>query len=199
MKPLKIGLTGGIGSGKTTVANMFNDLSIPIYVADAEAKKLMVTSKVLIRQLKSLLGGNAYKENTLNKDFIRSAIFNDKDLLDKMNAIVHPKVARHFKRWYNKQTTKYVISESALIFENKTEANYDAIITVTAPKAVRINRVMTRDLLKDDSVKRVINNQLDYAYKVNNAQYVITNIDLEKTKEQVLNCHLEILKKINNQ
>lgn len=199
MKPLKIGLTGGIGSGKTTVANMFNDLSIPIYVADAEAKKLMVTSKVLIRQLKSLLGGNAYKENTLNKDFIRSAIFNDKDLLDKMNAIVHPKVARHFKRWYNKQTTKYVISESALIFENKTEANYDAIITVTAPKAVRINRVMTRDLLKEDSVKRVINNQLDDAYKVNNAQYVITNIDLEKTKEQVLNCHLEILKKINNQ
>jgi dephospho-CoA kinase len=198
MKPLKIGLTGGIGSGKTTVANMFHALNIPIYVADEEAKKLMISSKVLIRQLKSLLGENAYDNNQLNKEYIRKAIFNDQVLLNKMNAIVHPKVARHFTRWYNKQTSAYIISESALIFEHKTEANYKAIITVTSPKELRINRVIGRDSVNITQVEKVITNQLADAYKTKNADFVINNIDLNSTRELVLNCHLEILKKIKN-
>ena len=118
-----IGLTGGIGSGKTTVANCFSTFDIPVYIADVEAKKLMVTSKVLIRQLKQLFGAESYLDKELNRAYIAQKIFSDKDLLEKMNAIVHPKVSRHFKKWLKKQSSKYVIYESALIFENSKHIN----------------------------------------------------------------------------
>ena len=118
-----VGLTGGIGSGKTTVASMFNDLGVPVFIADVEAKKLMATSKVIKRQLNELFGQQAYLENDLNKPYIANAIFNDKTLLEKMNTIIHPKVASHFKKWIKKQSGPYVINEAAILFENNSISN----------------------------------------------------------------------------
>ena len=116
-----VGLTGGIGSGKTTIAKWFQSQDIPVYIADKEAKALMNRSKVIKRKLVALFGEDAYKEGKLNREYLASKIFNDKTLLAKMNAIVHPKVASHFNRWLKKQDSPYVIKEAAIIFENNLE------------------------------------------------------------------------------
>ena len=133
-----VGLTGGIGSGKTTVATFFEALGIPVYIADDEAKALMVRSKVIRRKLIALFGEEAYLGKELNRPYIASKIFNDNVLLDQMNAIVHPKVASHFMRWLKKQDALYVIIEAAIIFELNKEDQYDFIITVTSSTDERI-------------------------------------------------------------
>lgn len=191
-----IGLTGGIGSGKTTVANMFHELHVPIYIADLEAKRLMNNSKIIKRKLIELFGSNAYQNNVLNKPLIADRIFNNKNLLSKMNAIVHPKVGAHFNKWVEKQNTAYVIKEAAILFENGGYLSCDAIITVTASEKDRIQRVITRDNSSINKVKAIINNQWSDAEKVKLSQYVITNNNLSETKAQVIKIHQEILKTI---
>ncbi len=191
-----IGITGGIGSGKTTVAKMFQDLGIPIYIADFEAKKLMSNSKVIKRQLITLLGEQSYINNELNKPFIADRIFNNKKLLEEINAIVHPKVGRHFKKWVAIQSSPYIIKETAILFENGAYRSCDEIITVTAPETLRIQRVIERDDSTSQSIKAVINNQWDDAKKIALSQYVIINIDLIDTAQQVMEIHQKILKSI---
>jgi len=188
-----IGLTGGIGSGKTTVANMFEALGVPIYIADNEAKKLLNTSRVLRKKLLDLFGEQAYTDEGLNRKFIASKVFSDKILLQKMNAIVHPKVAKHFKKWVAKQDAAYVIKEAAIIFEHDMESNYDAVILVTADKETRIQRVLKRDHSSREKILAVIDNQLSEAEKINRANFIIENKDLENTKKQVLNTHKFLL------
>lgn len=187
-----VGLTGGIGSGKTTVAKLFEDLGIPIYIADVEAKALMNRSKVIKRKLIALFGDEAYVDGTLNRPFLAQQIFNDKALLTKMNAIVHPKVASHFKRWAAKQKSAYYIKESAILFENDNAKHCDVVITVTAPEAIRIARVIARDDSSEEKVKAIINNQLSDAIKIEQSDFVITNIDLKSTKQQVLDIHQKL-------
>ena len=195
MKTL-VGLTGGIGSGKTTIANFFKELGVPIYIADTEAKALMNRSKVIKRKLIALFGDNAYQNGKLNRDFLSKKIFNNKDLLQKMNAIVHPKVASHFKRWVKKQDAPYVISEAAILFENGSYKKYDYIITVTAPEEVRLKRVMSRDNSSKEKVKSVMNNQWKDEEKIKLSDYVIQNINLEEAKAQVLQIHQNLLQKL---
>ena len=195
MKTL-VGLTGGIGSGKTTIANFFKELGVPIYIADTEAKALMNRSKVIKRKLIALFGDNAYQNEKLNHDFLSKQIFNNKDLLQKMNAIVHPKVASHFKRWVKKQEAPYVISEAAILFENGSYTKYDYIITVTAPEEVRLKRVMSRDSASKEKVKSVMNNQWKDEEKIKLSDYVIQNINLEEAKAQVLQIHQNLLQKL---
>ncbi|WP_336128749.1 dephospho-CoA kinase [Mesoflavibacter sp. CH_XMU1422-2] len=195
MKTL-VGLTGGIGSGKTTIANFFKELGVPIYIADTEAKALMNRSKVIKRKLIALFGDNAYQNGKLNRDFLSKQIFNNKDLLQKMNAIVHPKVASHFKRWVKKQEAPYVISEAAILFENGSYKKYDYIITVTAPEEVRLKRVMSRDSASKEKVKSVMNNQWKDEEKIKLSDYVIQNINLEEAKAQVLQIHQNLLEKL---
>lgn len=195
MKTL-VGLTGGIGSGKTTIANFFKELGVPIYIADTEAKALMNRSKVIKRKLIALFGDNAYQNGKLNRDFLSKKIFNNKDLLQKMNAIVHPKVASHFKRWVKKQEAPYVISEAAILFENGSYKKYDYIITVTAPEEVRLKRVMSRDSASKEKVKSVMNNQWKDEEKIKLSDYVIQNINLEEAKAQVLQIHQNLLQKL---
>jgi dephospho-CoA kinase len=190
-----VGLTGGIGSGKTTVANYFKELGIPVYIADVEAKLLMKRSKVIIRKLIQLFGSETYYKGKLNKPFIANKIFNDPVLLEKMNTIVHPKVASHFKRWLKKQDAPYVIKEAAIIFENNTYTSLDYIITVIAPERTRINRVIERDGSSEERVKAIIKNQWSDAEKVKLSDFVIENIELADTKNQVINIHQKILKK----
>jgi len=196
MTPTIVGLTGGIGSGKTTVANYFKALNVPVYIADNEAKALMNRSKVIKRKLIKLFGDEAYVDNTLNKPFIASQIFSNQDLLKKMNAIVHPKVAKHFSNWVKKQNVPYVISEVAIIFENGSQGKYDYIITVVAPEQTRLNRVIKRDNSSEAKVKAIMNNQWTDQQKTEHSDFVINNTDLIDTKLQVENIHSKLLKSI---
>lgn len=194
-EPKVVGLTGGIGSGKTTVANYFKELGVPIYIADVEAKALMNRSKVIKRKLIQIFGEDTYENNNLNKSFIAGKIFNDKSLLEQMNSIVHPKVASHFKRWLKKQTAPYVIKEAAIIFENGSYKSLDLTITVVAPENIRIKRVIERDNSTAEKVEAIIKNQWSDSEKVKLSDFVIENISLEDTKLQVKKIHQEILKK----
>jgi dephospho-CoA kinase len=193
---LIVGLTGGIGCGKTTIAKYFESLGVPVYVADKEAKDLMNRSKVIKRKLIKLFGASAYKEGQLNRPFLAEKIFNDKSLLEKMNAIVHPKVASHFKRWLKKQDSKYVIKEAAIIFENNLEGQYNFIITVVADEVLRIKRVTKRDKSSEKKVRAIIKNQWSDEEKIKMSDFVIFNNDLDSAKEQALDIHNEILQKL---
>lgn len=191
-----VGLTGGIGSGKTTVAKMFETFDIPVYIADVEAKLLMNRSKIIKRKLKQLLGNEAYVDEKLNRPFIASKIFNNKQLLEEMNAIVHPKVASHFKRWLKKQTSPYIIKEVAILFENGSYKDCDFTITVTAPKEEKIKRVIKRDNSSTEKVIAIMNNQWSDVQRIELSDFVIKNQSLNKTKEQVAKIHTRILKSI---
>jgi len=198
MTPKIIGLTGGIGSGKTTVANFFKTLGVPIYIADTEAKAIMNRSKIIKRKLIKLFGEQAYIDDKLNKPFVASQIFSNQDLLQQMNAIVHPKVAKHFANWVKKQSTAYVISEAAILFENGSYKKYDYIITVVAPKEVRLKRVLKRDNSSKEKVEAIMNNQWSDNQKIELSDFVINNTNLETTKLEVGKVHKKILKRITN-
>lgn len=191
-----VGLTGGIGSGKTTVANMFSELGIPVYIADEESKRLLVTSKIIKRKLIALFGEETYKGETLNKPFIANKIFNNKELLKQMNAIVHPKVGQHFKRWLKKQQAPYVIKESAILFESGAFETCDMVITVTASELLRIARVIQRDSTSEEKVRSIIKNQWAEEEKIKRSNFVIVNEKLQETKQRVLEIHAEILKNL---
>lgn len=191
-----VGLTGSIGSGKTTVAKFFNELGVPIYIADVEAKKLMNTSKIIRRKIMGLFGEQAYSNNALNKTYIADAIFNNKSLLSQMNAIVHPKVKQHFEKWLKKQDAPYIIYESAILYEHNKTNNFDFIILVTAPKEVRIKRVLERDKTTRKKVMVIIDNQLEDEEKVKKSHFVIDNTNLQETCTQVKTIHNQILKAI---
>ncbi|MBT8266497.1 MAG: dephospho-CoA kinase [Bacteroidia bacterium] len=190
-----VGLTGGIGSGKTTVGKFFNELGIPVYIADDEAKALMNRSKVIKRKLIELFGQKAYIDNKLNKPFLSKKIFNDKSLLEKMNAIIHPKVGSHFKRWVKKQKSPYVIKEAAILFENGNYVHCDVMITVIAPKKERLKRVINRDKTSKDSVEAIMNNQWSDTKKIKLSDFVIENDDLIDTQKKVKIIHQKILSK----
>ncbi len=190
-----VGLTGGIGSGKTTVAKMFSELGIPIYIADDEAKILTNTSKVIKRKLTALLGEDAYLDGNLNRPYVAAKIFSNKELLEAVNAIIHPKVATHFKKWAAKQKAPYVIKEAAILFENGSYKSCDSIILVTAPLTIRIHRVMSRDEISKAEIEKRINNQWSDEKKAKLADIVIENIDIQQTKAKVYQIHNSFLKK----
>lgn len=189
-----IGLTGGIGSGKTTVAKMFEELGVPIYIADTEAKKLTNTSKIIKKELIALLGEETYLNNTLNKKYVANLIFNDEHLLKKVNSIIHPKVAEHFKKWTKKQNAPYCIKEAAILFENGSYKDCNFTILVTAPLNVRIDRVLLRDHTSKKEIEDRINNQWSDEIKIKLADAVIENIDMSTTKYKVNKLHLMLLK-----
>lgn len=191
-----LGLTGGIGSGKTTVAKMFEALGVPVYNADQSAKMLMQSSQDLKDKIKQLLGEDAYTENRLNKAFISEKIFNNKVLLSQINALVHPEVARDFNSWLTLQTSVYIIKEVAILFETAAEDQFDYILTVTAPEAIRIQRIIERDQIALTKIKAVISNQLKDSEKTVKSDFVILNTDLNDTKNQVYDIHNKIHKEI---
>lgn len=180
-----VGLTGGMGSGKTTVGNLLKDLGVPVYNSDVEAKKLMESSKKLRRQISDLFGANAYNEKTLNRSYIAKKVFDNKKLLRKLNSIVHPAVRKHFIKWIKKQNAPYVVQETALLFENKSMDAYDQIVLVTAPLELKINRIMQRDGSDKNAILKRIENQLPDSEKIEFSDHVIENIDLEETRAKV--------------
>lgn len=192
-----IGLTGGIGSGKSTVVNMFSEFeNIAIYIADDEAKKLMNTSAKIKTQLITEFGEEAYINNELNRPYLASIVFNNKEKLTTLNAIVHPIVNEHLQRFIKENNGKdYVLYENAILFENGSDSFCDKIITVTAPENVRINRVIKRDNSTIEGVKSRIKNQWSETKKTLQSNYLIENLTLTKTKEQVLKIHNSLTKK----
>ena len=189
-----VGLTGGIGSGKTTVAKQFKTLGVPVYIADEQAKNLMNKSKVIKRKLKSLFGDEAYINERLNRPFLAQKIFNDKDYLQQMNAIVHPKVAQHFSKWLAKQTAPYIIKEVAILFENGSYKDCYFIITVTATIENRIERLLKRDYTTISKIQSIMNNQWPDEKKIKLSHFVINNNNIEDTVRQVQYIHNELLK-----
>lgn len=190
-----VGLTGGIGSGKSTVARMFAAHGVPTYDSDREAKVLMNTDENLIDSISSLFGTEAYESGHLNRAYIASRVFKDKPLLQKLNNLVHPAVRLHFSTWAKEQDFKYVIQETALIFENQMQDLYDEIILVTAPIEIRIERIISRDEIDRSSILERMSNQLDDDEKVHLSDYVIENITMEATQKKVTQIHQDILKK----
>jgi len=188
-----VGLTGGIGSGKSTVANMFRELGIPVYDSDKEAKLLMATSQEVKEAITDLLGKEAYSDGELNRSFIADKVFKDSELLEKLNGIVHPAVRKHFMQWVEAQEAPYVIQETALIFENKAQDNYDFTILVTAPVETRIQRVVDRDDVGKKTVVDRMQNQLIDSQKLDLADFSLENLELDKTQRKVKELHLKLL------
>jgi len=184
-----VGLTGGIGSGKTTIANMFADLGVPVYIADVEAKKLTNSSKAIQKKIKALLGNDAYKNEELDRAYVAELVFNDEKLLTQLNEIIHPAVAEHFKNWAVSQDAIYCIKEAAILFENDGYKQLDFNILVTAPKKTRIKRVLERDDTTEKKVRARMDAQWSDAKKMKLADLVIVNTTLEKTRAQVKKIH----------
>ena len=188
-----VGLTGGIGSGKSTVASMFNELGISTYIADIEAKKLTNSSEEIKTALITVLGEKAYNKNELDRKYVADKIFNDSDLLEKVNSIIHPKVAEHFKNWVQHQEGNYCIKEAAILFENGNYKKCDYTILVTAPKETRIERILKRDDTTEKEIISRMDNQWPDDKKKVLASFIIKNKDLKDTKEQVLKIHEYLL------
>ena len=191
-----LGLTGGIGSGKTAVSKMFNALDVPVYNADQAAKILMQSSKDLKHKIKQLLGEDAYNQNQLNKAYISEKIFNNKALLTQINALVHPEVALDFNSWLSMQNSVYVVKEVAILFETAAEDQFDYILTVTAPESLRIQRIIERDHTPLAKIKAVMSNQLGDSEKTAKSDFVIHNIDWDHTQKQVYDIHNTIHKEV---
>lgn len=194
---LKIGLTGGMGSGKTTVSQIFSVLGIPVFYADDVAKKIMNEDESLQKNIIKVFGEEAYINNSLNRKYIAEIVFNDKYKLDQLNALVHPVTIAAAEKWMNAQTTSYVIKEAALMFESAAAANLDYIIGVYAPQALRLKRVMHRDNAKREDVLARMSNQIDENIKMKLCDFVVINDEQNAVLPQVLALHQKFLNIIN--
>jgi dephospho-CoA kinase len=180
-----IGLTGGIGSGKSTIANLFIQKKIPVYNSDIEAKKIMQLPKTIL-SIQNKFGKSIIKNNQIDTKELATMVFSNPDKLKVLNQIIHPLVKNDFEKWLQLQQSKFVIKESAILFETGIDKNCDAIITVTAPKEVRIERVISRDNSTRKEVLNRIKNQWTEDRKVAKSDFVIQNIVFLDTKKQFL-------------
>ena len=191
----KVGITGGIGSGKSTIVRFFELKGIPVFIADTEANILVNTSGKIRKKLTSLLGNDIYlSDQTLDRKKLAEYIFNNPDLMERVNSIVHPEVRKHFEKWVKKQTSPYVIYEAAILFETGYYKSVDYTILVTAPEEMRIARVMKRDNISREKVEKRIVNQWADEEKAKLADYIIKNDNSELLLPQLNNLHERMLK-----
>lgn len=190
-----IGLTGGIGSGKTLVANYIKSKGIPVYIADDEARKIMDDDTV-IQKVANIFGNEIITNHKIDRAKLAEMVFNNPEALQKLNAIIHPLVKQNFDIWLkNHQNFPFVIKEAAILFESGSYKDCDVIITVTAPLETRLQRVMERDKTNRESVVSRMKNQWTEEQKITMSHFVIHNLSIEETKNQVDN----ILNLLNNQ
>lgn len=192
---LKIGITGGIGSGKTTVAKVFEVLGIPVYYADEAAKEIMHKNEPLKQQLIFHFGKDTYVDGKLNRKHLSSIVFADKEKLELLNSLVHPVTIADAEQWFKQQQSPYVLKEAALLFESGAAEGLDYVIGVTAPSAIRIKRVMDRDAVTADEVKKRMLNQIDETIKIRLCDFIIYNDEQQMILPQVLKLHEELLKR----
>ena len=190
---LKVGLTGGIGSGKSTVARIFEVLGIPVYYADEAAKKLMNEEGELKEQILLLLGPDAYAGGTLDRKYVAGLVFHDPAKLEKLNALVHPATINDANWWFKQQSSTYAIKEAALIFESGAHDLLDYVIGVYTPGPLRIERVMQRDRLSHEEIISRMKNQLDEDTKMELCNFVITNDEKHLVIPQVIAIHENLM------
>jgi dephospho-CoA kinase len=180
-----IGLTGGIGSGKTTIANYFRKAGIPVYIADDEARKIM-QSPDIIEDIKNAFGDSVFDNSILNREKLSKIVFNDPEKLKLLNSIIHPAVRKHFGNWVLKyENAPFVIYEAAILFESGSYKYCDLIITVSAPLETRIQRVIERDKTTREQVLKRIDAQWNDQQRISKSDYVIENCNNTNTKSEV--------------
>lgn len=197
-RPLQIGITGGIGSGKSLVCKIFNLLGISVYDADSHAKALMTTDGILVTQIQKEFGDLSYhKDGSLNREWLASHVFSGTDKLQRLNSLVHPRVGADYQRWLEAHPEEpYVLKEAALLFESGSYRLLDKIIVVSAPEEVRRVRVLKRDPHRTvEQFKEIVEKQLSEAEKMQRADYLIVNDDKKLVIPQVLHIHEELIKK----
>lgn len=195
--PLKLGVTGGIGSGKTSVCKVFNILGIPVFSADPAASAVMENNDELKCKINELAGRDLYSGGKLDRKELARIIFNSQEVLNGINALVHPLVFRQFDDWVTQQDTPYVIMEAAILFESGASKRVDRIVTVVAPEEERIQRVIQRNNLTREMVLERIRNQMSDEEKIRNSDYVIRNSENEMIIPAILKIHEDILNQIN--
>ena len=196
--PLKLGVTGGIGSGKTSVCKVFTVLGIPVFSTDRIAREIMDGDEDIISQINSIAGRDLYINGSLDRMALASLIFNNNNLLDKVNSLVHPVVFDHFSRWAMNQTSPYIIMEAAILFESGASKLVDKIATIVAPEEERLTRVTHRSKLSRHQVLERMMNQMSDDARIKLSDYVIYNSENDMIIPAILAIHDDILKKLNN-
>ena len=192
---MKIGITGGIGSGKSYVCNLLKQRGLPVYNCDDEAKRLMTESPIIRHQLTALIGENAYRNNELNKPVIAEYLFANAENAEKVNGIVHPVVKQDFENWTKEQTTPIVVQECALLFESGFSDTVDVTVEIYAPKEIRLERAMKRDNATQQQVEARMASQMDEEEKRAQANYCIINDGKADLNAQIE----ELFTQLNNQ
>ena len=188
-----IGLTGGIGSGKSKILSVFSSYGIPCYESDRRAKWLMQMDSELKSQIKSFFGDQIYENDQFNQRKLAKLVFANKGKLEALNSMVHPRVKMDFKSFVNQLETPYIIKEAAILFETGGEKDCDATILVTAPEKLRLQRVLNREKISSMDLKARINNQWSDSRKIPLADYIINNIDWDKTLKKIDEIHQKLL------
>ncbi len=192
---LRVGITGGIGSGKSTVARVFEVLGIPVYNADAAARQLMNEDETLRQAIRKHFGEESYKDGILNRSYLAAQVFNNQEKLALLNSLTHPATIRHAEEWMQRQQAPYTLKEAALIFESGSSAQLDFVIGVYAPQALRIVRVTGRDQISREEVLKRMQRQIDETIKMKLCDTVIVNDDQHPVIPQVLTLHQQLLQR----
>ena len=200
-RPYKIGLTGGIGSGKTTISKIFQSLGVPVFNSDLQTKKILQTNKKITQNIIKKFGQSVVSKNEIDKKKLSSIVFNNSKKLELLNSIIHPEIIKEFHNWYKKQKYDYIIKESALLFEANTYQNLDKIILVKAPLKLRIKRIIERDNKTQKEIQKIINKQVKVKNIINRVDYIINNnckqlitnkiIDLDEKLRRLPHLHLK--------
>lgn len=185
----KVGLTGGIGSGKSKVAEFLRDREVAIYDSDSRAKELMMSNEALREALIAEFGQECYTADGINRAWLAQRVFNNEAELARLNAIVHPAVMRDFAAWAEAQEGNYVVLESAILLEAGLESHVDVVVAIMAPKELRLERAMLRDGAKREQIEERMRNQMSDEERTDRAKYAIVNIDLEELEEDVEQLH----------
>ena len=194
---LKVGITGGIGSGKSMVCRVFSTLGIPIFYADDAARYVMEHDIEIIQNIKALFGSEAYIGATLNRTHIAAIVFQNKGKLAQLNALTHPATIRYGQEWMQQQQAPYIIKEAAIFFETGSDKDMDVMLGVFAPVDLRINRTLHREGMNTEKIKERIALQMDEVEKMKRCDYVITNDEVQAVLPQVLKLHAELLKRVS--
>lgn len=194
----RLGITGGIGSGKSTVCGVFETLGIPVYHADTESRQLYYLPE-LRNQIIDLFGASMYNGDELNRKTLAAHVFSDPNALQQLNAIVHPKVFAHYEQWCDLHSHfPYTVKEAAIMFESNSYTHLHAIAGVLAPLALRVDRVMKRDSISKEEVMKRINNQMPQERLASLCDYTITNDGVESLIKQVSKLHITMMKRIES-
>lgn len=194
---LRVGITGGIGSGKSTVARVFEVLGIPVYNADTAARQLMNEDDTLRQAIRQHFGEDSYKDGILNRSYLAARVFDNPEKLALLNSLTHPATIRHAEEWMQRQQAPYTLKEAALIFESGSSAQLDFVIGVYAPQALRIVRVTGRDQISREEVLKRMQRQIDETIKMKLCDAVIINDDQHPVIPQVLTLHQQLLQRAN--